>query len=257
MRKAGCQSRRTKEASITKADKEQGIWKIVMAVFLLAGLCHFLVPARAEGGVAKTEPGPDTVRMERLAEKPNKKAIWETIQVKGDTGEKTGEETKKSVQAPAEKDTQDLCAAGEGTYVPEAGAHVETEVLEEPAYTQAELELLAKLLYCEMGCSWIADEEQRKVGSVVLNRVASDQFPNTIQEVIYQPGQYAPAISGLLETTVPDEKALANARWVLENGSILPEEVVFQSTTIQGEIHSSYFDAILGTTTYYCYGPER
>ena len=116
---------------------------------------------------------------------------------------------------------------------------------------------MAKLLYCEMGCSWIADEEQRKVGSVVLNRVASDQFPNTIQEVIYQPGQYAPAISGLLKTTVPDEKALANARWVLENGSILPEEVVFQSTAIQGEIHSSYFDAILGTTTYYCYGPER
>ena len=30
------------------------------------------------------------------------------------------------------------------------------------------------------------------VGSVVLNRVESEYYPDTIREVIYQPGQYAP-----------------------------------------------------------------
>lgn len=127
-----------------------------------------------------------------------------------------------------------------------------TEEIPEKTYTEEDLELLARLIYCEMGCSWIPDEEQRKVGSVVLNRVASELFPDTIREVIYQPGQYAPAITGWIEMVEPDEKALENARWVLENGSILPEEVVFQSTSIQGEIHSSYYDQVLGTTTYYC-----
>lgn len=144
---------------------------------------------------------------------------------------------------------------GEDHYMPEyVPLTLNAEIIEAipvKTYTEADLDLLARLIYREMGCSWIPDEEQRKVGSVVLNRVASELFPDTIREVIYQPGQYAPAITGWLEIVEPDEKALENARWVLENGSILPEDVVFQSTSIQGEIHSSYYDPVLGTTTYY------
>ena len=116
-----------------------------------------------------------------------------------------------------------------------------------------DVDLLARLLTCEMGCSWIADDQQLYVGSVVLNRVASDLFPDTLQEVIYQPGQYAPAISGWIETVQPDERTIENARWLLENGSVLPENVLYQSTVVQGEVYDSYYDADLGTTTYYCY----
>jgi len=120
--------------------------------------------------------------------------------------------------------------------------------------SDSDIDLLARIISCEMGCSWIPDEQQLYVGSVVLNRVASDLFPNTLQEVIYQPGQYAPAISGWLETVVPDERTRENAKWLLENGSVLPNGVLYQSTVAQGPIYTTYYDATLGTTTYYCYG---
>ena len=141
-------------------------------------------------------------------------------------------------------------AVSEETQSPQAPG--DTEVVEQ-GVCDDDVDLLARLLTCEMGCSWIADEQQLYVGSVVLNRVASDLFPDTLQEVIYQPGQYAPAISGWIETVQPDERTIGNARWLLENGSVLPENVLYQSTVVQGEVYDSYYDADLGTTTYYCY----
>ena len=145
----------------------------------------------------------------------------------------------------------ELSAAVSGeTQSPQAPG--DTEVVEQ-GVCDDDVDLLARLLTCEMGCSWIADEQQLYVGSVVLNRVASDLFPDTLREVIYQPGQYAPAISGWIETVQPDERTIGNARWLLENGSVLPENVLYQSTVVQGEVYDSYYDAVLGTTTYYCY----
>ena len=141
-------------------------------------------------------------------------------------------------------------AVSEETQSPHAPG--DTEVVEQ-GVCDDDVDLLARLLTCEMGCSWIADEQQLYVGSVVLNRVASDLFPDTLQEVIYQPGQYAPAISGWIETVQPDERTIENARWLLENGSVLPENVLYQSTVVQGEVYDSYYDSTLGTTTYYCY----
>lgn len=141
-------------------------------------------------------------------------------------------------------------AVSEETQSPQAPG--DTEVVEQ-GVCDDDVDLLARLLTCEMGCSWIADEQQLYVGSVVLNRVASDLFPDMLQEVIYQPGQYAPAISGWIETVQPDERTIENARWLLENGSVLPENVLYQSTVVQGPVYDCYYDSTLGTTTYYCY----
>ncbi len=65
-------------------------------------------------------------------------------------------------------------------------------------YVQAEGDayLLAAIIQCE------ADGEPYEgklaVGSVVMNRVKSSRFPNTITGVIYQSGQFAPVASGRL-----------------------------------------------------------
>ena len=58
-----------------------------------------------------------------------------------------------------------------------------------PKYTEEDLDLLSRVIYAEVGCSWIPDWVQQMTGSVVLNRVASAYYPNTIRDVIYQPGQ--------------------------------------------------------------------
>ena len=60
----------------------------------------------------------------------------------------------------------------------------------------SEAELLAALIYCEAGGESYAG--QVAVGSVVVNRVNSTYFPNSITDVIYQSGQFTPATSGKL-----------------------------------------------------------
>ncbi len=57
-----------------------------------------------------------------------------------------------------------------------------------------DLELLSTIIYCEAGNQ--PYEGQLAVGSVILNRVASSSFPNSISGVIYQSGQFSPVASG-------------------------------------------------------------
>ena len=115
------------------------------------------------------------------------------------------------------------------------------------------LDLLSRLIYAEAGCTWIPDWVQRMVGSVVLNRVNSPYYPDTIYDVIYQPGQYAPTWDGSIHKT-PDARTIENARYLLENGSICPENVVGQNSIVTGSgVYTSYQDPILGTTVYFCY----
>lgn len=51
-------------------------------------------------------------------------------------------------------------------------------------------ELLACVVYQEAGWSKSCDECRKMIADVVLNRVASQYFPNTIYEVLMQKGQY-------------------------------------------------------------------
>lgn len=61
---------------------------------------------------------------------------------------------------------------------------------------EGEAYLLAAIIQCE---AWGEPYEGKlAVGSVVLNRVKSSRFPNTITGVIYQRGQFAPVASGRL-----------------------------------------------------------
>ncbi len=57
-----------------------------------------------------------------------------------------------------------------------------------------DLELMACIIQCEAEGEPYAGK--LAVGSVVMNRVASSSFPNTIMGVIYQSGQFSPVASG-------------------------------------------------------------
>lgn len=54
--------------------------------------------------------------------------------------------------------------------------------------------LLAALIYCEAGNETY--NGQLAVGAVVMNRVRSGAYPNTISSVIYASGQFPPALNG-------------------------------------------------------------
>ena len=76
--------------------------------------------------------------------------------------------------------------------------------------------LLAALIECEAGGE--SYDGMLAVGSVVLNRVASSSFPNTVVGVIYQSGQFSPVASGRFATVLAkgaDSTCLQAAKEVL------------------------------------------
>lgn len=67
-------------------------------------------------------------------------------------------------------------------------------VLNKYSYSKADVDLLARLVYAEArGESY---KGQVAVAAVVVNRVESSKFPNTIRGVIYQPGAFTAVSDG-------------------------------------------------------------
>lgn len=61
-------------------------------------------------------------------------------------------------------------------------------------YTASDLRYMTSIIYCEARGESYAG--QKAVGIVVMNRVRSKDFPNTIKDVIYESGQFSPVRSG-------------------------------------------------------------
>lgn len=64
----------------------------------------------------------------------------------------------------------------------------------EKPYSDNDLKYMAAIIYCEAGNQSYAG--QVAVGCVVMNRVNSSRFPNTVLRVIKQKGQFSPVRQG-------------------------------------------------------------
>lgn len=108
------------------------------------------------------------------------------------------------------------------------------EALAQPAasYTEEDLYVMAHVLAGE--CQSCPDREQLYVGSVVLNRKSHPSFPNSIKGVVFQKGQYSCTRDGNYYRE-PTDRNWANAKALLENGSVLPANVIWQSGGRQGK----------------------
>ena len=97
--------------------------------------------------------------------------------------------------------------------------------------------------------------ERRYVGSVLLNRVDSDKFPNTIGECLYQDGQYTTVCDGGPFWMEPTEECWKDAedllrQWYATGNTDLPEDVLYQARGPQG--NGTYL--VSGWGQYFCYG---
>lgn len=120
----------------------------------------------------------------------------------------------------------------------------------EETYTEDDLYVLSHIISAEAGnCS---EDMMLSVGSVVLNRVADDRFPDTISEVVFQEGQYAPTWDGAYYNE-PTEAAQKVAKRLLEEGSQIDGSVVFQAEFPQGNGVYDTIESPFGTTMYFCY----
>lgn len=80
--------------------------------------------------------------------------------------------------------------------------------ISEVTFEEGDRRLLANLIYCEAGGEPYAG--QVAVGAVVINRVLSSRYPNTVVGVIYQNKQFSPVASGRLALALAEEKATAS-----------------------------------------------
>ena len=119
-----------------------------------------------------------------------------------------------------------------------------------PKYSEQDLLLLSKAIYAEAGSDWISDLQQQMVGQVVLNRVQSDLFPDTIYDVLHQKGQYQFIIKKI--EIKPNQRAIKNAKLILNGKKVCPENVVYQSEFRQGDGVYKKFKTKY-STTYFCY----
>lgn len=121
------------------------------------------------------------------------------------------------------------------------------ELYEEHMQRERDISLLAEVIYHE---NWHTDKEKltaRYTGAVVMNRVNSPEWPDSVEGVLYQKGQYS-TTKKFFTVQLPDE-CYDMARDIYVNGTPdVPEDVVFQATFKQGKI----WKVINGE--YFCYG---
>ena len=129
---------------------------------------------KTEKNIDKTQ---DTIASanKELEDLEEKLAYWEAIEKKLEEEKAIADQKKwEELQQLGKEDFSNI------DYTPQEG----------------EAYLLAAIIQCEAGGE--PYEGKIAVGNVVMNRVKSTRFPNTITGVIYQPGQFTPAASGKL-----------------------------------------------------------
>jgi hypothetical protein len=128
------------------------------------------------------------------------------------------------VEVPVYKEVEKIVEV-EVEKIVEVEKVIEVEV--EPQYTynitSAEREMLARLVYREANVESL--ECQKAVVSVVINRLHSGYWGDTLKKVIYAPNQFSPA--NLIKETTPTEKNYQAVDEVLKNGVTLPPYVLY------------------------------
>ncbi len=101
----------------------------------------------------------------------------------------------------------DAVAQAENSFVDETKvAKTLAEIQKEKK--EAELKLMAAIIFCEAGNQSYTGKVA--VGAVIMNRMESNRFPNTLEGVIYQRGQFTPAMTGWLGRVLSSGKIPAS-----------------------------------------------
>ena len=114
----------------------------------------------------------------------------------------------------------------------------------EEIFYASDRDMIAAMVWCEVGAEGM--EEKKGVASVIVNRLKSSKYPNTVQAVLYQNRQFQPTWSKTSDgTTTKFLLALANgapadcytaADWALAGNSNVGDAIGFKlaSTGIEG-----------------------
>ena len=96
-------------------------------------------------------------------------------------------------------------------------------------YEEEDLYWLSRAIYSESGNQPM--KGRIAVGTVILNRVAHEAFPNTIKDVIFAPGQFSPVSNGTIYRE-PDEESVIAAKLCLDGVREAGKSLYFNVTSM-------------------------
>lgn len=139
--------------------------------------------------------------------------------------------------------------------------YLQKEIEQMKTYTQEDIDIIATVVYNE-AWSGTTDRHKELVAAVVVNRVNSELFPNTVYDVVCQKGQYHPAYAD------PNSRYSKKARENIDNWAVCqeiaeralsgqvecPENVLYQSN--YSSLGNGYYEVCYTSysTTYFAYG---
>lgn len=177
--------------------------------------------------------------------------LVDTIEMQRQSYDKVIKEYEDSYKKLEEKYSELL---KENTQLKEQMNEVEIPTYE---FTPEEIYTLAQCVEAEAGHYSKHKNSQKYITQVILNRLHSGKFPNTIEKVIYQKKgnipQFSVAYNGMMNREVEPE-TLANVYSVLVHGTNLPENVLyFYADYVEGNWVNTLniYDVVEGTVFAY------
>lgn len=188
------------------------------------------------------------------------------------TGNPNSQSKAKTAKAPKAKTAEDTTGNKKGTHVAKSQAEslkppttlffTRTKTLTQDQKDQAtwtyelsaeELLLLQKIVMAE--AEGEPYEGKVAVANVVLNRLRSANFPDTITEVIYQKHQFSPVANGRLKRVNPNEETIKSVNAALHGHKAVQDDTYFflslklaQDLTVH---HSRTFVKKIGNHSFY------
>ena len=177
--------------------------------------------------------------------------IETTVAEETETTEPTTTEEVENIETTADKEVEttestvaEETETTEPTTAEEVGITIEPTTAEEVENAEdfdvvkwyrslTEIDQMAHLIEGEAGDQ--DDDCQLAVGTVIMNRIDSWQYPDTIADVVLEVGpvQYACAWDGNIQK-IPSERAYQNAQSILKGTRTLDSDYVYQAQFEQG-----------------------
>lgn len=170
---------------------KQKIYSLLLLLFILCASSTMVVSANTDKAVSVNK----TVKVNKKI-KLRKTLKLNTTEVKNYTftSNKTSVAavSSKGVVTGLKKGTATITVTSKTTN----DVYATVKVTVKNRYTKKDLRLMSSIIYSEAGNQSYAGK--KAVGIVIMNRVGSSLFPNSISGVIYQAGQFSPARNGSL-----------------------------------------------------------
>ena len=148
-----------------------------------------------------------------------------TVDAEAEAAAALAAEAARSAQASAQ-----AVQTEQGQAAQETEAVSTQETAQQVSVSTSDLDLMAAIIECEAGGE--SYEGKIGVGAVIMNRIRSGEFPNTLSEVIYQSGQFEPTWTGKLSNVLSrgaSEACYAAAQDVFAGANTIGDRLFFHA----------------------------